>query len=175
MRGAGWPPGYAEGALDYFARLAREPELASEDVQRITGSPPAAFGPGRATTRGILPEVAFLRGTRGRQEATLSMPASEYATINVFSAVDPSRPPSLCIDCKAPSHTSAPVQGWSRRRSRWPTAPPWSATSPHGQQFVDDGTLSAANLEQFLDGIRRPGMWDVATLQISAWAQRSTG
>jgi uncharacterized protein YbjT (DUF2867 family)/predicted MFS family arabinose efflux permease len=40
---ANWPPGYAEGALDYFASLEREPELVSTAVRDVTGKQARTF------------------------------------------------------------------------------------------------------------------------------------
>jgi uncharacterized protein YbjT (DUF2867 family) len=39
----GWPPDYADGALDYFERLTREPEVGSDVVPEITGRPARTF------------------------------------------------------------------------------------------------------------------------------------
>jgi uncharacterized protein YbjT (DUF2867 family) len=43
MVSAGWPPAYADGALDYFAMLVREPELVTSTVADVLGRPPRAF------------------------------------------------------------------------------------------------------------------------------------
>jgi uncharacterized protein YbjT (DUF2867 family) len=43
MVAAGWPPSYADGALDYFARLTREPEVGSSVVAQVTGRPARTF------------------------------------------------------------------------------------------------------------------------------------
>jgi uncharacterized protein YbjT (DUF2867 family) len=43
MVAAGWPPAYADGALDYFAMLTREPELLSPVVREVLGRPPRTF------------------------------------------------------------------------------------------------------------------------------------
>jgi uncharacterized protein YbjT (DUF2867 family) len=40
---SGWPPAYADGALDYFADLTGEPELRSDTVAEITGRPALTF------------------------------------------------------------------------------------------------------------------------------------
>lgn len=40
---AGWPVGYADGALDYFARLVTEPELVGTAVEEVTGKPARTF------------------------------------------------------------------------------------------------------------------------------------
>ncbi|WP_201788877.1 NAD(P)H-binding protein [Amycolatopsis orientalis] len=39
----GWPPAYADGALDYFGRLTREPEVMSSTVAEILGRPARTF------------------------------------------------------------------------------------------------------------------------------------
>lgn len=39
----GWPPSYADGALDYFARLTREPEKVTTTVADILGRPARTF------------------------------------------------------------------------------------------------------------------------------------
>ncbi|MDR3081386.1 MAG: NAD(P)H-binding protein [Streptomyces sp.] len=39
----GWPPAYADGALDYFAMLTKEPELGSTVVEDVTGRPARTF------------------------------------------------------------------------------------------------------------------------------------
>lgn len=43
MVATGWPPSYADGALDYFAALTKEPELGSTVVQDVTGRPARTF------------------------------------------------------------------------------------------------------------------------------------
>jgi uncharacterized protein YbjT (DUF2867 family) len=43
MVGSGWPPSYAQGALDYFAMLTKEPEVGSNVVQEVTGRPARTF------------------------------------------------------------------------------------------------------------------------------------
>lgn len=43
MVGSGWPPSYADGALDYFAMLTKEPELGSTVVEDVTGRPARTF------------------------------------------------------------------------------------------------------------------------------------
>ncbi|WP_242911371.1 SDR family oxidoreductase [Actinomadura terrae] len=43
MVAAGWPPDYADGALDYFERLTREPEVGSDVVREVTGRPARTF------------------------------------------------------------------------------------------------------------------------------------
>lgn len=43
MVGSGWPPSYADGALDYFAALTRQPEVGSEVVAEVTGRPARTF------------------------------------------------------------------------------------------------------------------------------------
>ncbi|MFL6119154.1 NAD(P)H-binding protein [Actinophytocola sp.] len=43
MVAAGWPPAYADGALDYFAMLTREPELLSPTVPEVLGRPARTF------------------------------------------------------------------------------------------------------------------------------------
>jgi uncharacterized protein YbjT (DUF2867 family) len=43
MVATGWPPAYADGALDYFAMLTREPEVGSTVVQDVTGRPARTF------------------------------------------------------------------------------------------------------------------------------------
>jgi uncharacterized protein YbjT (DUF2867 family) len=40
----GWPPSYADGALDYFAMLTKEPEVMSDVVREVTGGPARTFG-----------------------------------------------------------------------------------------------------------------------------------
>jgi uncharacterized protein YbjT (DUF2867 family) len=43
MVATGWPPTYADGALDYFAMLTRAPEVMSNVVQDVTGKPARTF------------------------------------------------------------------------------------------------------------------------------------
>jgi len=43
MVATGWPPSYADGALDYFAMLTREAEVMSTVVQDVTGKPARTF------------------------------------------------------------------------------------------------------------------------------------
>ncbi|MFJ3498515.1 NAD(P)H-binding protein [Streptomyces sp. NPDC086091] len=43
MVGAGWPPAYAHGALDYFGMLTKEPELITGTVEEVIGRPPRTF------------------------------------------------------------------------------------------------------------------------------------
>ncbi|MGW0331543.1 NAD(P)H-binding protein [Streptomyces sp. NPDC003011] len=43
MVAAGWPPSYADGALDYFASLTRQPEAGSSVVGQVTGRPARTF------------------------------------------------------------------------------------------------------------------------------------
>ena len=43
MVASGWPPAYADGALDYFAMLTREPEVSSTTVADILGRPARTF------------------------------------------------------------------------------------------------------------------------------------
>lgn len=43
MVAAGWPPSYADGALDYFARLTRRPEVGSSVVAQVTGRSARTF------------------------------------------------------------------------------------------------------------------------------------
>jgi uncharacterized protein YbjT (DUF2867 family) len=43
MVAQGWPPGYADGALDYFAQLVAEPELVTSTVAEILGRPAHTF------------------------------------------------------------------------------------------------------------------------------------
>lgn len=43
MVASGWPPAYAEGALDYFAMLVEEPELVTSTVREVTGRQPRGF------------------------------------------------------------------------------------------------------------------------------------
>lgn len=43
MVAAGWPPAYADGALDYFAMLTKEPEVMSDVVREVTGRPARTF------------------------------------------------------------------------------------------------------------------------------------
>ncbi|MEV0526109.1 NAD(P)H-binding protein [Streptomyces sp. NPDC050439] len=43
MVDTGWPPSYAEGALDYFAMLTKEPEVGSTAVADVTGRPARTF------------------------------------------------------------------------------------------------------------------------------------
>lgn len=43
MVSAGWPPSYADGALDYFAQLTKEPEVGSDVVRQVTGRPARTF------------------------------------------------------------------------------------------------------------------------------------
>ncbi|WP_198348106.1 NAD(P)H-binding protein [Plantactinospora sp. KBS50] len=43
MVATGWPPGYADGALDYFAMLTKEPEVGSTVVAEVTGRPARTF------------------------------------------------------------------------------------------------------------------------------------
>ncbi|MFF4412767.1 SDR family oxidoreductase [Streptosporangium sp. NPDC001559] len=40
---SGWPPSYADGALDYFAMLTKEPEVMSDVVREVTGKPARTF------------------------------------------------------------------------------------------------------------------------------------
>lgn len=39
----GWPPAYADGALNYFGMLVAEPELVTSTVQEVTGTPAHTF------------------------------------------------------------------------------------------------------------------------------------
>ncbi|MFD7923237.1 NAD(P)H-binding protein [Streptomyces sp. NPDC059740] len=39
----GWPPSYADGALDYFRDLTRQPEVGSTAVREVTGAPARTF------------------------------------------------------------------------------------------------------------------------------------
>jgi uncharacterized protein YbjT (DUF2867 family) len=43
MIATGWPPSYADGALDYFAYLTKEPEVMSDTVREVTGRPALSF------------------------------------------------------------------------------------------------------------------------------------
>ncbi|MFE1029933.1 NAD(P)H-binding protein [Streptomyces sp. NPDC058818] len=43
MVASGWPPAYADGALDYFATITEKPELGSTVVQDVTGRPARTF------------------------------------------------------------------------------------------------------------------------------------
>jgi uncharacterized protein YbjT (DUF2867 family) len=43
MVASGWPPSYADGALDYFAMLTRSPEVISTTVEDVTGRPARTF------------------------------------------------------------------------------------------------------------------------------------
>lgn len=43
MVAAGWPAPYAEGAMDYFAMLVRQPEMITDHVEQVTGKPPRTF------------------------------------------------------------------------------------------------------------------------------------
>lgn len=43
MVATGWPPSYADGALDYFRRLTGEVEVSSNAVAALTGRPAASF------------------------------------------------------------------------------------------------------------------------------------
>jgi uncharacterized protein YbjT (DUF2867 family) len=43
MVASGWPPAYADGALDYFAQLTTEPEVGSSVVEEVTGKPARTF------------------------------------------------------------------------------------------------------------------------------------
>ncbi|MEU4805710.1 NAD(P)H-binding protein [Actinosynnema sp. NPDC023587] len=43
MVDAGWPPSYADGALEYFATLTEEPEVGSDVVAEVTGRPAGTF------------------------------------------------------------------------------------------------------------------------------------
>jgi uncharacterized protein YbjT (DUF2867 family) len=43
MVDAGWPPAYAEGALDYFATLVDAPEVVTRTVEDVTGRPARTF------------------------------------------------------------------------------------------------------------------------------------
>lgn len=43
MVATGWPPSYADGALDYFAMLTRQPEVGSSAVAEVTGRPAHTF------------------------------------------------------------------------------------------------------------------------------------
>ncbi|MGP4087157.1 NAD(P)H-binding protein [Streptomyces sp. KR55] len=43
MVDAGWPPSYADGALDYFETLTRTPEVGSNVVEEVTGKPARTF------------------------------------------------------------------------------------------------------------------------------------
>ncbi|WP_329225579.1 NAD(P)H-binding protein [Streptomyces canus] len=43
MVATGWPPSYADGALDYFAMLTEQPEVGSTAVAEVTGRPARAF------------------------------------------------------------------------------------------------------------------------------------
>jgi uncharacterized protein YbjT (DUF2867 family) len=40
---SGWPPAYADGALDYFAMLTKQPEVGSTVVEQVTGTPARTF------------------------------------------------------------------------------------------------------------------------------------
>lgn len=43
MVGAGWPPSYADGALDYFRMLTSKPEVGSNVVEEVTGQRARSF------------------------------------------------------------------------------------------------------------------------------------
>ncbi|MGW1713633.1 NAD(P)H-binding protein [Streptomyces sp. NPDC002156] len=43
MVATGWPPSYADGALDYFAMLTEKPEVGSSVVAEVTGRPAHTF------------------------------------------------------------------------------------------------------------------------------------
>ncbi|MET8278916.1 NAD(P)H-binding protein [Micromonospora sp. NPDC005174] len=43
MVATGWPPSYADGALDYFAMLTKESEVGSTVVAEVTGQPARTF------------------------------------------------------------------------------------------------------------------------------------
>ena len=43
MAAAGWPPAYAEGAMDYFAMLVDQPEVTTDHVEQVTGKAPRTF------------------------------------------------------------------------------------------------------------------------------------
>jgi uncharacterized protein YbjT (DUF2867 family) len=43
MVATGWPPSYADGALDYFAMLTEKPEVRSSVVAQVTGRPAHTF------------------------------------------------------------------------------------------------------------------------------------
>lgn len=43
MVATGWPPSYADGALDYFRQLTGEVEVSSDAVTMLTGRPAASF------------------------------------------------------------------------------------------------------------------------------------
>ncbi|MET8170383.1 NAD(P)H-binding protein [Streptomyces sp. NPDC005329] len=43
MVDTGWPPSYADGALDYFAMLTKQPEVGSNVVEELTGRPARSF------------------------------------------------------------------------------------------------------------------------------------
>ncbi|MFD9322377.1 NAD(P)H-binding protein [Streptomyces sp. NPDC060053] len=43
MVDTGWPPSYADGALDYFAMLTKQPEVGSNVVEELTGNPARSF------------------------------------------------------------------------------------------------------------------------------------
>jgi len=43
MVASGWPPAYADGALDYFARLTHEDELLAGTVEDVVGRPATGF------------------------------------------------------------------------------------------------------------------------------------
>ncbi|WP_455354468.1 SDR family oxidoreductase [Streptomyces sp. SYSU K217416] len=43
MVASGWPPAYADGALDYFAMITEKPELGSTVVADVTGRPARSF------------------------------------------------------------------------------------------------------------------------------------
>ncbi|MBD2892420.1 NAD(P)H azoreductase [Actinomadura sp. RB99] len=43
MVAAGWPPDYADGALDYFKQLTGAPEVGSDVVREVTGKPARTF------------------------------------------------------------------------------------------------------------------------------------
>ncbi|MEG3631660.1 NAD(P)H-binding protein [Streptomyces poriticola] len=43
MVASGWPPSYADGALDYFAMITETPELSSTVVADVTGRPARTF------------------------------------------------------------------------------------------------------------------------------------
>jgi uncharacterized protein YbjT (DUF2867 family) len=43
MVGAGWPPAYASGALEYFGMLTKKAELVTSAVEEVLGRPPRTF------------------------------------------------------------------------------------------------------------------------------------
>lgn len=43
MVDSGWPPSYADGALDYFAQLTTRPEVGSNVIEEVTGKPARTF------------------------------------------------------------------------------------------------------------------------------------